>query len=139
MRAIVDHFASLHGESDVAMPLAISHGDLQTGNVWVEKDGRVWVYDWETQGRRSVWYDRATLLYATRRAGGLEKLLSAEDLSDLCDQPCQPATTELIRHTVLLEEMLFYLDDMLELPDKDGAAIFERFTDRIDERMIRSC
>ncbi|MBQ3133427.1 MAG: hypothetical protein IJC17_04025 [Clostridia bacterium] len=127
----VDRIESTYKGLGAPILLALGHGDLQTGNIWVENDGRVWLYDWETQGKRSVWYDRATLVYATRRAGGLERFLTAEDLSAFCREDCSPAKTCLIQDTVLLEEMLFYLDDLLELPGTDGAVIFERFVKRV--------
>lgn len=121
--------------SDMPIPLVRSHGDLQSGNIWLETDGRVWIYDWETQKTRSIWYDCVTLLYSTRRAGGLERFMSSPDISlafandDRTERT--PQAVRLIKDVVLLEDMLFYLEDMLELPGLDGAEIFERFAARV--------
>lgn len=121
--------------AEMPIPLVISHGDLQSGNIWLENDGRVWVYDWETQKQRSVWYDSATLLFATRRAGGLERMMASEHAEELfaCDRETArtPAAIRTAKDTVLLEDMLFYLEDMLELPGTDGADIFELFAARV--------
>lgn len=117
------------------IPLVVSHGDLQSGNIWLENDGRVWIYDWETQKPRSVWYDSATLLFATRRAGGMEHMMASTDAEQLfaCDDKTErtPQAIRTAKDTVLLEDMLFYLEDMLELPGTDGADIFELFANRV--------
>jgi hypothetical protein len=44
----------------------VSHGDLQPGNVLVERD-RAWLIDWENIGERVEWYDPLTLALGSRR------------------------------------------------------------------------
>ena len=61
-----------------AIPTMISHGDLQTGNIWVDQTEKVWIYDWETADRRSVWYDVTVLEYAVRRNNGWRDLMSID-------------------------------------------------------------
>ncbi len=50
----------------------VSHGDLQPGNILVDKKSRRPILtDWETSARRSTWYDRLVLGLGTRRGGHL--------------------------------------------------------------------
>ena len=55
---------------------AVSHGDLQPGNVLVEKE-RVWLIDWERVDERVPWYDAMTLALDARRgyAGLVDRAL----------------------------------------------------------------
>ena len=133
MQTVVDNIEARI--TDMSIPLVISHGDLQSGNIWLETDGRVWIYDWETQKQRSIWYDSATLLFATRRAGGLERMMASHDAEELfaCDTQTKrtPQAVRTAKDVVLLEDILFYLEDMLELPGTDGADIFEHFASRV--------
>lgn len=50
------------------VPIVISHGDLQRGNIWVERSGKIIIYDWETVARRSIWFD-PIVLYRNLHAG----------------------------------------------------------------------
>lgn len=120
---------------DIVIPVCMSHGDLQTGNIWMNKDGRLLIYDWETAGRRSVWYDSTTLLYSLRRPYGwgafYNELKPQEALA--CDPIKNRSEIEFkaIKNIVLLEDYLFLLEDMMELPSKWGSEIFDNNIDRI--------
>lgn len=120
---------------DFTVPLVTSHGDLQSGNIWVDKEKKTWIYDWETVKQRSVWYDCATLLYSIRRAGGLENLINSNDISEIyvCDNRSDYSADEtyVIKTIVLLEDILFYLDDMNGLPFEYGNDIFDKFSLRV--------
>jgi len=139
LEGIVRKLAEPFEQSGLSVPLVTSHGDLQSGNIWVEDSGKVWVYDWETVGERSVWYDACTLLLCTRRAGGIEKLwnerkggdnrgaiLANDDKADYTSDEIE----QIIR-LVLLEDIQFYLEDMLELPEDWGSEIFDRYVARL--------
>lgn len=52
------------------IPTVLSHGDLQEGNIWFDKEDGITIIDWETMGRRSVWYDQIVLLYSVRKRKG---------------------------------------------------------------------
>lgn len=52
------------------VPISMSHGDFQEGNIWVNLNCSVTIYDWETNGLRSVWYDLVTLLMNLRNTIG---------------------------------------------------------------------
>jgi len=113
------------------IPTCISHGDFQSGNIWIKPNGKTLIYDWETAGRRSVWYDSATLSYSLRRAQGWGSML--EDTKGEGMMLCVPDGLEIpknikgIMGVLLLEDILFYLDDMLELPDVWGRDVFDGF------------
>lgn len=51
-------------ESDVI--LAASHGDFQKGNIFFDKNLRIYVLDWETFDKRSIGYDILTFFYSLR-------------------------------------------------------------------------
>ena len=116
---------------DDMIPTCISHGDFQAGNIWVEPDGRTLLYDWETAGRRSVWYDSATLSYSLRRAYGWETMLNSTDMEGL--MRCVPNGFDVkverrgVLGVLLMEDILFYLDDMLELPNDWGRDSYDAF------------
>lgn len=135
--AIADKAAkSIQGILSV-IPTCQSHGDFQGGNIWVDDSNKTWIYDWETAGRRSVWYDSAVLSYSLRRVYGWRELAAQEEPKDLlnCDSVKErsPAEYRAIKGIVLLEDILFYLEDMLELPEDWGAEIYDAFIERIAE------
>ncbi len=117
------------------IPTCISHGDFQSGNIWIEPSGKTLVYDWETAGRRSIWYDSATLSYSLRRAFGWESMVN--DSGDDGLMKCVPDGVDAqmnrrgIIGVLLLEDILFYLDDMLELPNGWGRESFDGFIARL--------
>ena len=132
---IVDNAIKWAKKYDGELPICVSHGDFQSGNIWIEPNGRTLIYDWETTGRRSVWYDSATLSYSLRRAYGWTSLM--EDLSGKGMLLCVPdgvetnAPVRSMMGIILLEDILFYLDDMLELPENWGRDDFDGFINNI--------
>lgn len=120
-------------QSNIRIPTCVSHGDLQTGNIWMTPDERTLIYDWETVGRRSIWYDKATFEYELRRAWGWQNLLSSTDISRIysMNELCGGISVDTIKATVLLEDLHFYIDDMLELPEDWGRKEYDAFIYRI--------
>ena len=117
------------------VPLCMSHGDFQGGNIWVDQAGKVWIYDWETADRRSVWYDSAVLQFSLRRAYGWKTLWSEKRPEAVCACDAETMRTEeefdAIKAIVFLEDVIFYLEDMLELPEDWGAQIYDEFAKRM--------
>lgn len=117
------------------IPTCISHGDFQTGNIWMNKDGKVLIYDWETAGRRSVWYDCTTLLYSLRRDFGWDQFMKEDQpsLSLICDPIKNRSHEEFecIKIIVLLEDFLFLIEDMMELPSDWGKNVFDKKIERM--------
>lgn len=134
---IVEKAAETVGKSLNSIPMCESHGDFQGGNIWVDEKGKTWIYDWETAGRRSVWYDSAVLCYSLRRPFGWEGLAGEQFPDKLlnCDREKRydAGGYQEIKAVVLLEDILFYLEDLLELPEDWGAEIFDAFVKRIEQ------
>ena len=123
-------------DAPITIPLADSHGDLQAGNVWLER-GVAWIIDWETYAKRSIWFDTTTLLFATRYYGGIKKLVGS--LNDgalkqtmLQGQHCDWGVRQMVA-IFLLEDLLFYLEDMMELPEQGGKDSFDIYMNELTE------
>lgn len=120
------------------LPTVLSHGDLQAGNIWVDKaKGKTYLLDWETNERRSIWYDCATLLLSTRRANKLKEMMEncetvAVKTAVLANDSRKDYAMPSVMGIITLEDILFYLDDMLELPRDFGGDIFTRIAGELD-------
>lgn len=120
------------------LPTVVSHGDLQSGNVWVDvENNRTYIIDWETHERRSIWYDCATLLLSTRRANKLKEMMvncesDAIKRAVLMNDNNKRYYMRAVMGIITLEDIMFYLDDMLELPQDFGGAIFDRIAGELD-------
>lgn len=123
-------------DAPTTIPLSDSHGDLQAGNVWLEK-GKAWIIDWETYAKRSIWFDTTTLLFGTRYYGGIKKLVGR--LNDgslkqtmLQGQHCDWDVSQMVS-LFLLEDLLFYLEDMMERPGQSGKDTFDLYMNELEE------
>ena len=98
--------------------LTFSHGDLQSGNIWVENGtGKIYIIDWESWGIRSNWYDKAAL-FQNLRPGDIQGYLVDREL----DLECA---------IVLLEDLAFHLNELNSLPGDFGKNQFERYCNEI--------
>lgn len=99
--------------SDQSVSVGLSHGDLQPGNIWVE-DGTdaIYIIDWESWQKRSLWYDRAVLYESLRKTDGIVNYAKSKDL---------------IHATVLLEDIIFRLTELTTLPLDYGCAEFDAY------------
>ncbi|MBR3779235.1 MAG: phosphotransferase [Clostridia bacterium] len=96
------------------IPLCFSHGDLQAGNIWIEREThKIFIIDWESWGERSIWYDRATL-YQGLRPGKIERFLN-------CDMP------KTHKAVILLEDLIFRLKELTGLPLDFGTEQYEEY------------
>lgn len=99
---LAQHYASVLLASNETIPVSLSHGDLQPGNIWVEnRTDRIFIIDWESYAKRSVWYDRATLYDNIRKVGGMAAYTVFRDVPHM---------------TVALEDLAFRLHELLNLP-----------------------
>lgn len=116
------------------MPIAESHGDLQAGNIWLSKD-KAWIIDWETHALRSVWFDAMTLYFGTRYYGGIYDLVAHHQNERTKNLVMGNFQTSLnIRQMIiifLLEDLLFNLEDMIELPSIGGSESFDSYMNDI--------
>lgn len=121
------------------IPLTLTHGDLQTGNIYVdEQNKKLYIIDWETVKQKSVWYDAATVMCSTRRANKFSAMIN-----DRFDKSVQKKlfvfdkqsthSMNLVAAILILEEMGFFLDEIVDLPNEMGSEIIERFEHEIDQ------
>lgn len=126
--------------SNIKVPLVISHGDLQTGNIMVGKSGEITIYDWETAGERSIWFDMGKLLLYSQRKGGYAHMIDNRDNEDVCsklmslDNKKYPMTNVIA--VLVLEEMEFFVDEIIDLPETMGVEIMDRLTDELKETAL---
>ena len=113
------------------IPLCCSHGDLQTGNIWFDsRQLKTYLIDWETHARRTIWYDRVTLGLSTRRKDKVARMIN--NCTDrnvrniIASGDDFTYEMEAVMGILLLEDIQFYLEDMLELPFDFGGEIFDR-------------
>lgn len=139
-RRITDVATHWAASAPTRIPLCMSHGDFQGGNIWVDENGKTWIYDWETVAQRSVWYDSAVLNYSLRRDYGWKNLLEDAEPKAFCS--CDPEKEHSaesyygIKGILVLEDVLFYLEDMLELPEDWGAEIYDTFILRMEKLLF---
>lgn len=103
------------------IPIAVSHGDLQEGNIWVDfKNDKTLIIDWETNDHRSIWYDPATLLLSTRNNNGVYNMFlnhKKEETKNaiLTNDNVKSYNMEGVIGIIILEDVVFRLEDNLEL------------------------
>lgn len=135
---IVEAALSKAGLLDAPLPTVESHGDLQSGNVWVDvKKEKTYIIDWETHDRRSIWYDCATLLLSTRRANKLKEMMDNCEMENvksavLINDSRKNYNMQAVMGIITLEDIMFYLDDMLELPQNFGGDIFNQIAGELN-------
>ena len=122
-----------------SVPICMSHGDLQAGNIWVTNAGEVILYDWETCARRSVWYDPITFFCGLRSASRipiLERLKGNKNW--LCNDPQKSYAEDqliAISQLVALEDLLFQLQEANQLTEpyieKRAAEVLAAFEERM--------
>ena len=74
----------------------------------VDKNEKVWIYDWETAGERSVWYDAAVLQYSLRRHSGWADLFKCQKPEQMryCDKNKQYSIEEFAKLALLTPQGL---------------------------------
>lgn len=92
---------SLMADKESLVELTLSHGDLQSGNIWIEKGGKLYIIDWESWGERSAEYDRA-VLFENIHTGGFEDFV----------KNCEDKTKLSI---ICLEDIIFRLNEVYNL------------------------
>lgn len=139
IRSILKRMQVVCEGSDEKIPLTLTHGDLQTGNIYVDEENKkLYIIDWETIKQKSVWYDAATVMCSTRRANMFSEMINdrfeksvREKLFVFDKQPVHDMN--LVAAILILEEMGFFLDEIVDLPNEMGSEIIERFEHEIDQ------
>lgn len=95
------------------IPVSLSHGDLQPGNIWIENStDKLYIIDWESWQERSTWYDWAVLYEDLRKTAGISHYANQRDLPHA---------------TVLLEDVIFRLTELTTLPYHYGSVEFDTY------------
>lgn len=106
--------------TDMRVPLGISHGDLQSGNIWVNKDKSITIYDWETVSVRSIWFD-LIVLYGNIHSGcfsiDIQQIIKNDKRIFLDDDEKEydEIQKKTIAGLVALEELVFCLREASQL------------------------
>lgn len=114
------------------IPIAISHGDFQTGNILVDSQEKVYLLDWETYKKRSIWYDAVTAKLFTRRTGGWKRILENKTRPEIVesiysfDNDRECSVNQAIS-VLLLEDLSFMLTDTLMIPGELGCGSINNF------------
>ena len=129
---------NLEGKKDM-IPIVFSHGDLQNGNIHIdERDKKVYLIDWETGGYKSIWYDAATLLCYTRRKDQFSHMINEKDCAEIKEKILyfdndKNRNMKDVVSILLLEEMFFFLDEMMSYPSTIGKEVIDRFTYELNQ------
>lgn len=115
------------------IPMALSHGDLQTGNIFVESNGNVILIDWETAATRSIWYDTGRLLLYSQRKDKYAAMINGRHNMDikkalLYFDECKNRDITLVCSILILEEIKAFVDEIIDLPGDIGTEIMDRLT-----------
>jgi hypothetical protein len=135
---VIERVKESFRESRAQIPITLTHGDLQTGNVYLDEEtDKIYIIDWETVKKKSIWYDSVTIFCETRRkdkfSGMINARFDAEVKKDVLYYDTDKARDmNLVAGILLLEELGFFLDEIIDLPGEMGVEIIERYEYEID-------
>ena len=142
LQNVIRKSLSIIGEQEMFVPLVISHGDLQTGNILVEDTtGRVYIYDWETADERSVWYDMGRFLLYSQRKGRYAYMVNHRTSQEVKEALLQfdddkQREMEIVVAVLVLEELVAFTDEICELPGTMGSEIMDRLTEELKQTSL---
>jgi hypothetical protein len=113
---------------DIDITLTLSHGDFHHGNIWLEeKRNNIIIIDWETYDTRSEWYDVVTLYGGLRETNGINQLINNIFSSENQHLSLLIGKENIDRKLflVLLEDILFRVDDLYSSPLEIGCIEFQ--------------
>lgn len=139
---VVNHCLEVVSNKDENVPMVISHGDLQTGNILIEEtSGKVYIYDWETAGERSVWYDMGRFMLYSQRRDKYAHMVNHRD-----EKPVKAAlltfdenkerNMDVVIATLVLEEIVAFIDEICDLPGQMGTEILDRLTEELKRTFL---
>ncbi|MBP3360685.1 MAG: phosphotransferase [Clostridia bacterium] len=100
--------------------LILSHGDLQSGNIWVENNtNKIYIIDWESVSVRSIWYDNVVLYDGIREINNFKSFVQNDSLKHV---------------TIIAEELIYRMEELCQLPMNYGVGDFDKFINNILER-----
>lgn len=130
-QAVFDLLANEVVSEDV--PLVVSHGDLQPGNIWIEdKDEKIIIIDWETVKSRSPFYDLAALYLDMRRKKTPQSLYDRIIQNYSLFDTNNDYNVKTIGAIVLAEELAYQTEELSSFPGiigiKEYKQIVEQFS-----------
>lgn len=110
-------------KKNTKIELGLSHGDLQPGNIWVERENnKIYIIDWESWNIRSVWYDKVVLLCNIRNGDGIRQLLNGKYKRIFPD-----VDYEQMKVVVAAEDLLYKVEEVSGLPEGCGIRQFMKY------------
>lgn len=88
--------------------IALTHGDLQIGNIWLE-DGNTVILDWESVGMRVNYFDEAVLYSGVRNSN--DYAMSLADIMKIVYNRQSSINMKNIGRIFLLEDILWFIDE----------------------------
>lgn len=112
------------------LSLVVSHGDLQPGNIWWDKDRRqIVIIDWETVKLRSRFYDHAALYYNLRRAGTEQQVIDNIKSSSHILSYTPMCSPESVAKIVMAEELAYQTEELISFPGEIGIKEYNKVLD----------
>ena len=139
IRGVLNYCIDILNGSDMIIPITMSHGDLQTGNILVdEKRDKVTIYDWETIGMRSVWFDCSRLLlYSVRRNHFIYLANNYEDdkikKALLLLDKKKDRDMKQVMAVLILEDMKYKVSEIESLPGNTGVEDIYVYENKLKE------
>lgn len=127
------------------VPVAMTHGDFQGGNIWLTEQKEIIIYDWETNKRRSIWFDPATLFWDLHSNYNgidlinLEHRVKTDDRFLVNDENKNYSIKEkiAIASIIMLENVVFFLEDIIQLPKENLPDNFSKFIENLTINILR--
>lgn len=138
IRKVINLVNGKFGSSNESIYFTLTHGDLQTGNIYLdEQKDKIYIIDWETVKGKSIWYDSATVLCETRRKDKFSAMINSRHDTDVQQKvlyfdSVKQRDMNLVAGVLILEELGFFLDEIIDLPGEMGSEIIERYEYEID-------
>lgn len=142
VKAVVGKSLQIISSADIDVPVVLSHGDLQTGNIRNEtQSGQVFIYDWETADRRSVWFDAGKLLLYSQRKGKYANMVNGRNDSEIKEKILffdrnKEYPMDAVASVLVLEELKFFVEEICDLPGSMGTEIMYRLTDELEQTSL---
>ena len=139
IRKVIDKCINTVKDKELTIPVVVSHGDLQTGNILIEgSSGDVCIYDWETASERSIWYDMGRFLLYSQRKDKYAYMVNH------CNEPqvkerlltfdtVKERNMDFVIVVLILEELVAFTDEICDLPGSMGTEIMDRLTDELKQ------